>query len=89
MVDWRCRESEGKAKIEGYMSISDEAHHQRRIFFVGEVITIVVGVSSGQVLELMQSASGDIYKFVKRRNVYVLVGERWNDLECCDWMVKY
>ena len=28
MVDRRCRESEGKAKIEGYMSISDkEAHH--------------------------------------------------------------
>ena len=30
MVDRQCRESEGKAKIEGYMSISDEeAHHQR------------------------------------------------------------
>ena len=29
VVDWRCRESEGKAKIEGYMSVSDEeAHHQ-------------------------------------------------------------
>ena len=28
MVDWRCRESEGKAKIEGYMSISDEEAHQ-------------------------------------------------------------
>ena len=28
VVDWRCRESEGKAKIEGYMSVSDEeAHH--------------------------------------------------------------
>ena len=28
VVDWQCRESEGKAKIEGYMSISDEeAHH--------------------------------------------------------------
>ena len=24
MVDWRCRESEGKAKIEGYMSVSDD-----------------------------------------------------------------
>ena len=30
-VDRRCRESEGKAKIEGYMSISDEeAHHRIR-----------------------------------------------------------
>ena len=27
-VDRQCRESEGKAKIEGYMSVSDEeAHH--------------------------------------------------------------
>ena len=29
MVDRRCRESEGKAKIEGYMSVSDEEAHQR------------------------------------------------------------
>ena len=28
MVDQRCRESEGKAKIEGYMSTSDEEAHQ-------------------------------------------------------------
>ena len=28
-VDRRCRESEGKAKIEGYMSVSDEEAHQR------------------------------------------------------------
>ena len=28
-VDGRCRESEGKAKIEGYMSVSDEEAHQR------------------------------------------------------------
>ena len=29
MVDQQCRESKGKAKIEGYMSVSDEeAHHQ-------------------------------------------------------------
>ena len=28
MVDQQCRESEGKAKIKGYMSVSDEeAHH--------------------------------------------------------------
>ena len=28
MVDQQCRESKGKAKIEGYMSVSDEeAHH--------------------------------------------------------------
>ena len=29
VVDRQCRESEGKAKIEGYMSISDEEAHQR------------------------------------------------------------
>ena len=28
VVDQRCRESEGKAKIEGYMSVSDEEAHQ-------------------------------------------------------------
>ena len=33
-VDRRCRESEGKAKIEGYMSVSDEeAHHHIRPVF--------------------------------------------------------
>ena len=28
-MDQRCRESEGKAKIEGYMSVSDEEAHHR------------------------------------------------------------
>ena len=28
MVDQRCRESEGKGTIEGYMSVSDEEAHQ-------------------------------------------------------------
>ena len=31
-MDRRCRESEGKAKIEGYMSVSDEEAHQRGVF---------------------------------------------------------
>ena len=30
-VDRRCRESEGKAKKDGYMSISDEEAHQRSL----------------------------------------------------------
>ena len=30
-VDRRCRESEGKAKIEGYMSVSDEEAHHRSV----------------------------------------------------------
>ena len=29
VVDQRCRESEGKAKIEGYMGVSDEEAHHR------------------------------------------------------------
>ena len=29
VVDRQCRESEGRAKIEGYMSISDEEAHQQ------------------------------------------------------------
>ena len=28
MVDQQCRESEGKVKIEGYMSVSNEEAHQ-------------------------------------------------------------
>ena len=36
----------------------------------------------------MQLASRDIYKFIERRNVYVLAGKTWNDLECCDWTVE-
>ena len=28
VVDWQCRESKGKVKIEGYMSISEEEAHQ-------------------------------------------------------------
>ena len=31
VVDRQCRESEGKVKIEGYMSISDEEAHQRSL----------------------------------------------------------
>ena len=31
MVDRQCRESEGKAKIEGYVSVSDEAHQQAAV----------------------------------------------------------
>ena len=30
VVDRRCRESEGKVKIEGYVSVSDEEAHQWR-----------------------------------------------------------
>ena len=57
---------------------------RRRIFFVGEIVAIVVGVGSGGIFELTQSASGDIDEFVERRNVDVLTGEIWDDSECCD-----
>ena len=40
MVDQQYRESNGKAKIEGYMRVSDEqAHHWIAIFVVGSVDT--------------------------------------------------
>ena len=38
MVDQQCRGSNGKAKIEGYMSVSDEeAHHPLSI----EIVTVL------------------------------------------------
>ena len=36
----------------------------------------------------MQSASGDIDEFVKRRNVDVLTGKIWDDSECCNWTIE-
>ena len=61
---------------------------QRSFFFIGEIVAIVVGVGSGGVFELTQSASGDIYEFIERRNVNVLAGEVWDDSECCNWTVE-
>ena len=61
---------------------------RRRIFFVGEVVAIVVGVGSGGVFELTQSSSGDIDEFVERRDVNVLTREIWDDSECCDWAIE-
>ena len=55
---------------------------------MSEVIPIVVGVRSSQVLKLTQLASGDIYKFVERRNVNVMAGEVGDYSECCNWTVK-
>ena len=50
MVDWQCRESEGKAKIEGYMSVSDEeAHHRGRgpsSLISMEVVTVAASYRS-------------------------------------------
>ena len=44
-VDRRCRESEGKAKIEGYMSVSDEeAHHPLST----EIVTVLSHIATGE-----------------------------------------
>ena len=32
--------------------------------------------------------SRDIDEFIERRNVDVLMGEIWDDSECCDWTVE-
>ena len=44
-MDQRCRESEGKAKIEGYMSVSDEeAHHPLST----EIVTVLSHIAIGE-----------------------------------------
>ena len=44
-VDRRHRESEGKVKIEGYMSISDEeAHHPLST----EIVTVLSHIATGE-----------------------------------------
>ena len=48
MVDQRCRESEGKVKIEGYMSVSDEeAHHHHMVKGLRKLSNFMVDVSMG------------------------------------------
>ena len=45
VVDRRCRESEGNAKIEEYMSISDEeAHHPLST----EIVTVLSHIAIGE-----------------------------------------
>ena len=45
VVDWRCRESEGKGKIKGYMSVSDEeAHHHLST----EIVTVLSHIAAGK-----------------------------------------
>ena len=45
VVDRRCRESKGKAKIEGYMSISDEeAHHP----LPTKIVTVLSHIATGE-----------------------------------------
>ena len=47
-VDRRCRESEGKAKIEGYMSVSDEEAHHRT---VASGVRSLVGVEAHTIFQ--------------------------------------
>ena len=43
VVDQQCRESKGKAKIEGYMSVSDEeAHHPLST----EIVTVLSHIAT-------------------------------------------
>ena len=42
VVDQRCRESKGKAKIEGYMSISDEEAHHRVCPSIAQQSTVLL-----------------------------------------------
>ena len=45
VVDWQCRESEGNAKIEEYMSIFDEeAHHPLST----EIVTVLSHIATSE-----------------------------------------
>ena len=44
-VDRRCRESEGKVKIEGYMSVSDEEPHHP---LSTEIVTVLSHIATGE-----------------------------------------
>ena len=42
VVDQRCRESEGKVKIKGYMSVSDEEAHHHALDFAHSATMLVL-----------------------------------------------
>ena len=65
MVDQRCRESEGKVKIEGYMSVSDEeAHHPLST----EIVTVLSHFVTQEHWHMEGKADGS-EKDVARENV--------------------
>ena len=61
MGDQRCRESKEKAKIEGYMSVSDEEAHHR-------VEQLLARIRSGENLDEIAFAEGNI-TFWQLRNI--------------------
>ena len=64
-MDRRCRESEGKAKIEGYMSVSDEEAHQRDIFTSWDIFT---NATKQRFLAMMNHSEPFLFHF----DLYVL-----------------
>ena len=56
VVDWRCRESEGKVKIEGYMSVSDEEAHHRFVFWSLRVSSACLTNAYSKGLDPVQTA---------------------------------
>ena len=61
---------------------------QGRIFFIGKVVAVVLGVNSGCILKLVQLVSGDIYKFIERWDLNVLVCEVGDDSECSNRAIE-
>ena len=61
---------------------------QGRIFFISKVITVILRVNGGWILELVQSVSRDINKFIEQWNFYVLVGKVRDDSECSNRVVE-
>ena len=56
-MDRRCRESEGKAKIEGYMSVSDEEAHHRIFEIMHDLNRDIAGSDSRAFRSLLDQGS--------------------------------
>ena len=77
-MDRRCRESEGKAKIEGYMSVSDEEAHQR----VADSWHSLMGSSAIMILIAFFKADLEPYPTNKERQEWAAWYLHHNPLVC-------
>ena len=85
-VDRRCRESEGKVKIEGYMSVSDEEAHQREggkrwasssenteenSSYLSGSLTSVIPASLASYVAMVVWDKGDLYYYRGDMGMYI------------------
>ena len=64
MVDQRCRESNGKAKIEGYTRVSDEQAHQQ-IRRITSFMTSTLGSGGGRPRYVTQAPFMIVAKLIR------------------------